>query len=351
MKKTTIWLTAALLFFCVNVVVAQADFNNDLTKALADTNGISPVESSANKAVEGWASIFEREKKQRATPLLVKVSVVNSDFKKGTIRATNRALQDTFTCGYQPFTTAKGVKTVTVTPDSFDFSKAEMTIKYDSVTKQFVAIREKSVGESLLSVVGIEVSDEPDTVFFRSTTFNYEGQTWTKPEKKQPNHIPRRKGERRYTGDSAEDYIDFFEADAKEAERHGIPAAITLAQGLLESAAGRSYLARNVNNHFGIKCHGQWRDCVTRSDDTPHDQFRVYNSAKESFDDHTAFLKRNNNYDRCFQCGSDVRCWLYQLRRSGYASDKMYDYKLAALIEKYDLVPYELNYDRKAFKR
>ena len=88
------------------------------------------------------------------------------------------------------------------------------------------------------------------------------------------------------------DYVEQYSVMAVEQqEKHGIPASITLAQGLLESAAGRSTLATRGNNHFGIKCHNTWRgDTMIRSDDRPDDCFRVYRNARESYEDHSNFL-------------------------------------------------------------
>ena len=92
--------------------------------------------------------------------------------------------------------------------------------------------------------------------------------------------------------DSYTDYIDTYGDMAVEQQcAYGIPASITLAQGLLESAAGRSTLAREGNNHFGIKCHASWKGAsMLRDDDAADECFRVYDSAGESFEDHSVFL-------------------------------------------------------------
>ena len=94
--------------------------------------------------------------------------------------------------------------------------------------------------------------------------------------------------------DSYSEYITLYSDMAVEQqELHGIPASITLAQGLLESAAGRSTLAVKGNNHFGIKCHSSWTgDTLIRSDDRPDDCFRSYKNVRQSFDDHSRFLWR-----------------------------------------------------------
>ena len=89
------------------------------------------------------------------------------------------------------------------------------------------------------------------------------------------------------------DYIRTYEGEARhQMDRHAIPASITLAQGLIETGAGTSTLARDHNNHFGIKCHSTWTGKRTyRQDDNPNDCFRSYPSAKDSYDDHSMFLK------------------------------------------------------------
>jgi hypothetical protein len=124
--------------------------------------------------------------------------------------------------------------------------------------------------------------------------------------------------------------------------RYKIPASITLAQGLLESGAGKSRLTRESNNHFGIKCHTDWTGKrVYHADDGPHDCFRHYNKAEESFDDHAQFLLRKR-YAPLFQLDLyDYRAWARGLQQCGYATDKAYANKLIKLIEDYELYHYD----------
>lgn len=138
-------------------------------------------------------------------------------------------------------------------------------------------------------------------------------------------------------------YIDrYAEIAVAEQKAHGIPASITLAQGLLESGAGRSSLATKGNNHFGIKCHSTWRgDTLLRNDDAANECFRVYSSAAESFADHSRFLlgKRYRqlfDYDIC-----DYTAWANGLKRCGYATDPNYASRLIAIIERYSLFIYD----------
>ena len=132
--------------------------------------------------------------------------------------------------------------------------------------------------------------------------------------------------------------------------QHGIPASITLAQGLLESGAGMSTLAKKSNNHFGIKCHSDWKgQRVYHADDNPNDCFRKYNKVEDSFEDHSLFLKRSR-YSRLFKLKiTDYKGWAKGLQECGYATDKAYANKLIKLIDTYELYKFDTN--KKAGKR
>ncbi len=135
------------------------------------------------------------------------------------------------------------------------------------------------------------------------------------------------------------DYIARFRATAIEHQTtHGIPASITLAQGLLESAAGQSELARNANNHFGIKCTSDWQGDTYRYDDDRRDEcFRKYNHADSSYADHARFLMRPR-YKELFNLPvTDYKGWAYGLSQCGYATDPNYPEKLIKIIEDYGL--------------
>ncbi len=127
-----------------------------------------------------------------------------------------------------------------------------------------------------------------------------------------------------------------------EMNQYGIPASIKLAQALLESGNGNSYLARNANNHFGIKCAGEWKGkSVTRSDDNPNDCFRVYDNAEDSFKDHSRFLLRKR-YERLFTLDkNDYKGWAKGLKQAGYATNPRYPELLIDLIERYELYRYD----------
>ncbi|MCH5233332.1 MAG: glucosaminidase domain-containing protein [Muribaculaceae bacterium] len=143
--------------------------------------------------------------------------------------------------------------------------------------------------------------------------------------------------------DVYEDYIGTYSSLAiEQQEEFGIPASITLAQGLLESAAGRSSLATKGNNHFGIKCHKEWKgESMLRNDDAPNECFRVYNSPEESFRDHSLFLKRDR-YKSLFRLDpTDYRNWAFGLKECGYATDPNYGARLVAIIERYSLYNFD----------
>ena len=142
---------------------------------------------------------------------------------------------------------------------------------------------------------------------------------------------------------SYDNYIDNYKTTAvSQMKKHRIPASITLAQGLLESGAGNSYLAQQANNHFGIKCH-EWRGAkVYKKDDGPNDCFRKYNKVEESYDDHAIFLTARGRYSSLFALDiTDYRGWARGLQQAGYATDKAYANKLIKIIEDYELYQYD----------
>ena len=135
-------------------------------------------------------------------------------------------------------------------------------------------------------------------------------------------------------------YIERYSGIAvDEMYRSGIPASITLAQGLLESRYGLSELAAKGNNHFGIKCHNDWKGKSMKVDDDRKGEcFRVYGSALQSFQDHSDFLRYRDRYKSLFELDiTDYKGWAYGLSKAGYATDPAYPQKLIRLIEEYGL--------------
>lgn len=150
--------------------------------------------------------------------------------------------------------------------------------------------------------------------------------------------------------DPYSEYIERYSAIAVEQQiAYGIPASITLAQGLLESAAGRSTLATKGNNHFGIKCHSEWKgDTLLRNDDAANECFRAYASPEESFADHTRFLLRKR-YEPLFSHDvTDYSSWAHTLRKCGYATDPNYATRLITIIERYALYLFDSEAGRSA---
>ena len=138
-------------------------------------------------------------------------------------------------------------------------------------------------------------------------------------------------------------YIEKYSNFAVECQNeHHIPASITLAQGILESGAGESSLAKDCNNHFGIKCGSDWYGRSTRrDDDRPNECFRCYKSVKESYDDHAKFLKRQR-YAFLFDYKiTDYKSWAHGLKQAGYATDPKYPQKLINIIETYKLYEFD----------
>lgn len=133
------------------------------------------------------------------------------------------------------------------------------------------------------------------------------------------------------------DYVVRFSKVAQgEMKKYGIPASITLAQGILESDAGNSRLARKHNNHFGIKCHSKHCSkghCVNYTDDSPKDFFRQYDTAWESFRAHSEFLTRDRYRSLHKLKQTDYKGWARGLEKAGYATGDKYAEKLIRLIE------------------
>lgn len=139
-------------------------------------------------------------------------------------------------------------------------------------------------------------------------------------------------------------YIDSFKHIAMiEMLEYKIPASITLAQGLLESGSGNSRLAKQGNNHFGIKCKKDWTGCtILEDDDALQECFRCYSTALESYRDHSKFLKENKRYAALFELGiSDYKAWAEGLLKAGYATNQKYAELLIRTIEKNNLASFD----------
>ena len=141
-----------------------------------------------------------------------------------------------------------------------------------------------------------------------------------------------------------EEYIQTYKDIAmREMKTHKIPASITLAQGLLESGAGNSALAREAKNHFGIKCHKGWKgDTYTMDDDAKDECFRKYDNVEDSFRDHSEFLCTHSRYAALFDLEiTDYQGWAKGLKAAGYATNPKYAQLLIDRIDLYDLTKYD----------
>lgn len=139
-------------------------------------------------------------------------------------------------------------------------------------------------------------------------------------------------------------YVANFNEIAKNnMKTHGIPASIILAQGILESGAGKGKLAQSANNHFGIKCHKGWTgDSVKHDDDAEQECFRKYSQPSESYKDHSMFLTTRTRYANLFKLDKgDYQSWARGLKAAGYATDVKYPDKLIGLIERFELYKYD----------
>lgn len=139
-------------------------------------------------------------------------------------------------------------------------------------------------------------------------------------------------------------YIEDYRGIAKdEMKEYGIPASITLAQGILESGAGRGELSKKANNHFGIKCHKGWTGKrVYHDDDRDQECFRKYKDPETSFRDHSLFLAGRSRYSGLFNLKEDdYKAWAKGLRKAGYATDPKYPQKLIGIIERYNLSEFD----------
>jgi LysM repeat protein len=141
-----------------------------------------------------------------------------------------------------------------------------------------------------------------------------------------------------------ENYIRQYSGLAvKHQQKYRIPASITLAQGILESGGGQSSLAKKSNNHFGIKCHSDWKgEKVYHDDDRKNECFRKYRNAEDSYEDHALFLTGGVRYAGLFKLDiRNYRGWAKGLQESGYATDQAYANRLIKLIEDYELYRYD----------
>ena len=164
------------------------------------------------------------------------------------------------------------------------------------------------------------------------------------PSVKEDKHVKKLKKSNKNFNKYTLKYIEDYAALAvKEMHVYKIPASITLAQGILESGSGRGDLARKSNNHFGIKCHTQWKgERVYHDDDEDQECFRKYQYVETSYNDHSKFLTQRRRYAFLFNYRtSDYKRWAKGLKKAGYATDRKYPAKLIGIIERYKLQEFD----------
>ena len=164
------------------------------------------------------------------------------------------------------------------------------------------------------------------------------------PSVKEDKHVKKLKKSNKNFNKYTLKYIEDYAAIAvKEMHMYKIPASITLAQGILESGSGRGDLARKSNNHFGIKCHTQWKgERVYHDDDEDQECFRKYQYVETSYNDHSKFLTQRRRYAFLFNYRtSDYKRWAKGLKKAGYATDRKYPAKLIGIIERYKLQEFD----------
>jgi flagellum-specific peptidoglycan hydrolase FlgJ len=149
-------------------------------------------------------------------------------------------------------------------------------------------------------------------------------------------------------GNSVEEKINLYvkkyaPSATKNMRFFKIPASITLAQGILESGYGEGTLAKNANNHFGIKCHKDWKGkTITHDDDEKGECFRSYKNPLRSYRDHSLFLVNRDRYSNLFKLKrKDYKGWATGLKAAGYATDPKYADKLRSLIERFNLTRFD----------
>lgn len=194
-----------------------------------------------------------------------------------------------------------------------------VTKKATTSSSKKVAVRSAKKGKEVKPVVKKEKDQGEDEVI-ESTSITYVG------------------------NDVISNYISHYKDIAMSNMKiYGIPASIILAQGILESGAGRGDLCIRANNHFGIKCHEGWAgESVTHDDDSSQECFRKYYEPAESFNDHALFLTGRSRYASLFNLPKqDYKGWANGLRRAGYATDPKYPEKLISYIERYNLGQYD----------
>ncbi len=389
MKKCIHWLLAALLFVCAKLS-AQTVINLSLNsskpqyvvrpavtakqspeqvsaptttqKAKTPPNHMTTKGSKVGEGTDFLEKFFAAEREKNKVDSNAFSISVDTTVNYDLIKAENER--------WRSAKTAKGTNTIVAPIDSFNkiIASQKMTVKYEN--GQFIAVNPQSEGKQLAEKsFGIEIEDdEPDSIIFNNGKgIFWRGEYFQKAsddeiekhyaqpkkakKKREPSYV--RITER--VPNTVEEFLDEYEDDIRlAAQQAGIPYAVKCGQILTEaSLRGKmSSMAKSINNLGGVKCGGG--RCTLGdghhgyfTDDRENETFRKYATPSEFLKEHNRFLQENDRYNRCFECGNDVDCWLYRLKKSGYASHKGYDYLIASVINHYRLTDRPLKYDRK----
>ncbi len=196
----------------------------------------------------------------------------------------------------------------------------------------------------IITLVSCHATKSPIVTTKKAASKNNTYSSRTKKNSKSRNEVIESTSRTVVTNDIVSNYVlEYKDIAMNNMKVYGIPASIILAQGILESGAGRGDLAVSANNHFGIKCHSDWTgDSVRHDDDARQECFRKYDKVAESFRDHALFLTGKGRYSSLFELDKDdYQAWAKGLRKAGYATDPRYPEKLISYIERYNLAQYD----------
>lgn len=196
----------------------------------------------------------------------------------------------------------------------------------------------------VITLVSCHATKSPIVTTKKAASKNNTYSSRTKKNSKSRNEVIESTSRTVVTNDIVSNYVlQYKDIAMSNMKSYGIPASIILAQGILESGAGRGDLAVSANNHFGIKCHSDWTgDSVRHDDDASQECFRKYNKVAESYRDHALFLTGKGRYASLFELDKDdYQAWAKGLRKAGYATDPRYPEKLISYIERYNLAQYD----------
>ncbi|WP_026713257.1 glucosaminidase domain-containing protein [Flavobacterium daejeonense] len=196
----------------------------------------------------------------------------------------------------------------------------------------------------IITLVSCHATKSPIVTTKKAVSKNNTYSSRTKKNSKSRNEVIESTSRTVVTNDIVSNYVlEYKDIAMSNMKTYGIPASIILAQGILESGAGRGDLAVSANNHFGIKCHSDWTgDSVRHDDDASQECFRKYDKVAESYRDHALFLTGKGRYSSLFELDKDdYQAWAKGLRKAGYATDPRYPEKLISYIERYNLAQYD----------